>query len=81
MLVYGIATNYIDEYLTIGESTALECLKNFTAGVLQTFGPEYLRKTTQTNVDCPLAVAEGRECWKALIVCIRSRRTVPQVGK
>jgi len=38
MLAYGIAADCVDEYLKIGESTALECLKIFYAGVVQTFG-------------------------------------------
>jgi len=61
MLAYGIAADCFDEYLKIGESTALECMKNFCAGVVQTFGEEYLRKPTQADVDRLLAVAEARD--------------------
>jgi len=61
MLAYGIATDCIDEYLKIRESTALECLKNFSTRVVQTFGEEYLRKPTQADVDRILAVAEARD--------------------
>ena len=61
MLAYGIAADCVDEYLKIGESTALECMKNFCAGVVQTFGEEYLRKPTQADVDRLLAVAEARD--------------------
>jgi len=46
MLAYGIAADCVDEYLKIGGSTALECMKNFFAGIIQTFGEEYLRKPT-----------------------------------
>ena len=60
MLAYGITADCVDEYLKIGESTALECLKNF-CGVVQTFGQEYLRKPTQTDVDRLLVVAKARD--------------------
>jgi len=51
----------VDEYLKIGESTAMECMKNFAAGVIQVFGEEYLQKPTQADVDRLLAVAEARD--------------------
>jgi len=60
MLAYGIVADCIDKYLKIGESTALQCLKNFSVGVVQTFGQEYLRKPTQVDVDRLLAVVEAR---------------------
>ena len=61
ILAYGISADCVDEYLKIGESTAMECMKNFMAGVIQVFGEEYLRKPTQANVDRLLAVAEARD--------------------
>jgi len=61
MLAYGIVADSIDEYLKIWESNAFECLKNFCAGVVKTFGQEYLRKLTQADVDHLLAVAEARD--------------------
>jgi len=61
MLVYGIDADCVDEYLRIGESTLLECLKNLCAGVVQTFRQEYLRKPTQADVDRLLPVAEARD--------------------
>ena len=61
MLAYGITADCVDEYLKIGESTALECLKNFFVGVVQTFEQVYSRKPTQTDVDRLLAVAEARD--------------------
>jgi len=49
------------EYLKIGASTALECMKNFTLGVIEVFGDEYLRKPNQANVDRLLQVAKGQD--------------------
>jgi len=60
MLLYGISTNFVDEYLKIGESMAMECMKNFAAGVIQVLRDEYLRKSTQADVDKLLQVAKAR---------------------
>ena len=38
MLVYGISSDCVDEYLKIGESRAMECMKNFAAGVIKCSG-------------------------------------------
>ena len=51
ILAYRISADCVDEYLKIGESTAMECMKNFAVGVIQVFGDEYLRKQTQTDAD------------------------------
>ena len=61
MLAYGISTDCVDEYLRIGETTAMTCMKNFAAGVIQVFGEEYLGKPTQADVDRLLQVAEARD--------------------
>ena len=37
MLAYGSAADTVDEYLRLGESTALSCLHNFTDGIIQLF--------------------------------------------
>jgi len=58
MLAYGILTNCADEYLKIGKGTSMECMKNFTSKVIQVFREEYLRKSTQANVDRLLQVAK-----------------------
>jgi len=84
MLTYGITTYYVDEYSKIGESTALECLKKFSAGVVQTFGQEYLGKPTQVDVDHLLAVAKARDFPGMLesIDCMQWEwKNVPPIGK
>ncbi|XP_047961539.1 uncharacterized protein LOC125206310 [Salvia hispanica] len=43
-LAYGGPTDMFDEYLHIGESSAVECLLNFCAGVRSIFGDRYLRR-------------------------------------
>jgi len=34
ILAYGMSADCVDEYLKIGKSTAMECMKNFAAGVI-----------------------------------------------
>jgi hypothetical protein len=42
MIANGVAANATDEYVRVGESTALECLRKFVVAVVEVFGPEYL---------------------------------------
>ena len=43
MLAYGMSADSLDEYVRIGETTTIECVKRFCQGVVKIFGPEYLR--------------------------------------
>ena len=61
MLAYGVAADCVDEYLKIGASTALECLKKFTSGVVEVFGEQYLRKPNQADVDRLLQFAKAHD--------------------
>ena len=61
MLAYGVAADCVNEYLKIGASTALQCLKRFAFGVVEVFREEYLRKPNQADVDRLLGVAEARD--------------------
>ncbi|XP_057785635.1 uncharacterized protein LOC131003170 [Salvia miltiorrhiza] len=49
-LAYGTAADCCDEYLCIGETTALECLKKFCKAVVRIFGGTYLRRPTAADV-------------------------------
>ncbi|XP_048602103.1 uncharacterized protein LOC125580890 [Brassica napus] len=60
MLAYGCAADAVDEYLRLGESTALSCLSNFTEGVIQLFGDEYLRRPTLEDLQRLLDIGEIR---------------------
>ena len=46
MLTYGVPADATDEYVRIGESTALESLRRFIAAVVEIFEEEYLRQRT-----------------------------------
>ncbi|XP_031099845.1 uncharacterized protein LOC116004044 [Ipomoea triloba] len=43
-LAYGTPTDTMDEYLHMGETTAVECLFNFCRCVIDVFGAQYLRR-------------------------------------
>uniref|UniRef100_A0A0D3DPJ6 Zinc finger GRF-type domain-containing protein n=1 Tax=Brassica oleracea var. oleracea TaxID=109376 RepID=A0A0D3DPJ6_BRAOL len=58
LLAYGSAADTIDEYLRLGESTELSCLHNFTEGIIQLFGDEYLRKPTPEHLQRLLDIGE-----------------------
>uniref|UniRef100_A0A0D3CPR9 Uncharacterized protein n=1 Tax=Brassica oleracea var. oleracea TaxID=109376 RepID=A0A0D3CPR9_BRAOL len=60
MLAYGQSGDTYDEYLRLGESTALLCLENFTNGIIQLFGDEYLRRPTPEDLQRLLDVGEDK---------------------
>ncbi|XP_009150828.2 putative nuclease HARBI1 [Brassica rapa] len=59
-LAYGSAADAADEYLRLGESTALSCLHHFTDGIIQLFGKEYLRRPTPEDLQRLLDIGEKR---------------------
>ncbi|XP_057439899.1 uncharacterized protein LOC130731648 [Lotus japonicus] len=60
MLAYGSPADSVDEYVRIGESTAIECLKNFVEGVCVVFGETYLRRPNQEDITRLLQWGESR---------------------
>uniref|UniRef100_A0A0D3BY44 DDE Tnp4 domain-containing protein n=1 Tax=Brassica oleracea var. oleracea TaxID=109376 RepID=A0A0D3BY44_BRAOL len=60
MLAYGSAADAADEYLRLGESTALSCVTNFTESVIHLFGDEYLRRPTQKDLQRLLDIGKIR---------------------
>ena len=60
MLAYGQSGDAYDKYIRLGESTALLCLENFTNGIIQLFGDEYLRRPTPEDLQRLLDVGEVR---------------------
>ena len=50
MLAYGMSADSIDEYVRIGETTTIECVKRFCQGVVEIFGPEYLRSPNAADI-------------------------------
>ncbi|XP_056845021.1 uncharacterized protein LOC108859955 [Raphanus sativus] len=58
MLAYGCAGDMVDEYLRMGESTALLCLEKFTQGIIDLYGEKYLRKPTPEDLQRLLDIGE-----------------------
>ncbi|KAL0008142.1 hypothetical protein SO802_009644 [Lithocarpus litseifolius] len=62
MLAYGMAADFIDEYVRIGESIAIESLKKFVKAMVDIFSKEYLR--SPNNEDIARLLANGERPWK-----------------
>jgi hypothetical protein len=60
MLTYGVPADATDEYVCIGESTALQNLCKFVAAVVEIFGDEYLRYPNETDTTHLLAIGEKK---------------------
>jgi hypothetical protein len=60
ILAYGSPADSVDEYVRIGESTAREALHKFCSGVIEVFGPEYLRAPNDNDVRRITAFNERR---------------------
>jgi hypothetical protein len=60
MIANGVAANATDEYVRVGESTALECLRKFVVAVVEVFGLEYLRLPKEHDTVKLLAIGESR---------------------
>jgi hypothetical protein len=59
MLTYGITGDLVDEYLKIGETTAMISLKLFVKSVVSIFSDEYLRSPTNHDIARLLAVDQS----------------------
>ena len=58
ILSYGAAADAVDDYIRIGESTAIQSLQQFCNSVIEIFGVEYLRSPTPTDIARLLAIGE-----------------------
>jgi hypothetical protein len=59
-LATGSAADKLDEYLKIGETIAMEAMKNFVKGVRDVFGDQYLRRPTMEDTEGLLKFGERR---------------------
>ncbi|KAK3229427.1 hypothetical protein Dsin_001308 [Dipteronia sinensis] len=60
MLAYGCPADFLDEYVQIGESTAIESLKHFCDVVIRVFETQYLRKPNTNDIARLLKEEEDR---------------------
>ncbi|XP_057771126.1 protein ALP1-like [Salvia miltiorrhiza] len=66
-LAYRTAADCCDEYLRIGETTALECLKKFCKAIVRIFGGTYLRRPTTADVQRITATHEARHGFPGML--------------
>ncbi|KAL5546655.1 hypothetical protein UlMin_006342 [Ulmus minor] len=60
MLAYGMAADATDEYIKIGESTAIQSLKKFCRAVVEVFAEQYLRSPNANDVARLLHIGKRR---------------------
>uniref|UniRef100_A0A0D3BAA6 DDE Tnp4 domain-containing protein n=1 Tax=Brassica oleracea var. oleracea TaxID=109376 RepID=A0A0D3BAA6_BRAOL len=60
MLAYGMTADAVDEYIKIGGTTALECLRRFCKGIIQMYEKVYLRAPTEDELQRILHASEMR---------------------
>nr|XP_023895246.1 uncharacterized protein LOC112007173 [Quercus suber] len=60
MLAYGVSANFIDEYLRIGETTAIKSFKKIFKAVVSIFSEEYLRSPNNNDIARLLVVGQHR---------------------
>ncbi|KAK9067688.1 hypothetical protein SSX86_011799 [Deinandra increscens subsp. villosa] len=60
MMAYGVTGDFMDEYIRIGESTAMESVKKFSETLVRIFSDEYLRSPNANDITRLLGVAEER---------------------
>jgi len=60
ILAYGIPADLTDEYLQIGENTAIESLEAFVKAIVEVFGDWYLRAPNEADICRLLSIEEQR---------------------
>ena len=60
ILAYGTPADSVDEYIRIGESTAIESLRRFVKAVIAMFGDHYLRSPNNIDIARLLQTGEQR---------------------
>ena len=60
MLAYGFAADYVDEYVRIGESTAIESLKRFVKAIVSIFSEKYMRSPNKLDIARLLKEGDNR---------------------
>ncbi|XP_028065442.1 uncharacterized protein LOC114268462 [Camellia sinensis] len=60
MLTYGVAVDFMDEYVRIGESTAMKSLKKIVKAAVTIFSDEYLRSPNENDIARLLTISQSR---------------------
>ncbi|XP_057803130.1 uncharacterized protein LOC131018426 [Salvia miltiorrhiza] len=60
ILAYGVPADATDEYINIGESTAIKCVKKFCRAIVKIFSDQYLRSPNASDVARLLYIGKQR---------------------
>ena len=84
MLAYGASADFLDDYVRMGESTIIECLKHFVKAVVDVFSEQYLRAPDAEDTArlMSLIMQEGGQaCLAPLTVCTGSGTSARLLGE
>ncbi|GJS89896.1 ALP1-like protein [Tanacetum coccineum] len=71
-LAYGFVPDSLDEFLQIGTKTARDCIVNFSNGIMELYGEEYLRKPTQTDIEKLYAYHEEKHGFPGSFILLEA---------
>ncbi|XP_074365340.1 uncharacterized protein LOC141706505 [Apium graveolens] len=60
MIAYEVPADSVDDYIQIGESTAIESLRKFVISINQIFGEQYLRSPNKIDIKRLTKIAEKK---------------------
>ena len=66
MLAYGASADFLDDYVRMGESTIIECLKHFVKVVIEVFSEQYLRAPNAKDIARLMAINHARG-WPGML--------------
>ena len=66
MLAYGVLADFLDDYVRLGESTIIECLKHFVKAVVEVFSEQYLRAPNAEDTARLMATNHARG-WPGML--------------
>ena len=66
MLSYGASADFLDDYVRMGESTIIECLKHFVKVVVEVFSEQYLRAPNAEDTARLMAINHARG-WPGML--------------
>ncbi|XP_039780809.1 uncharacterized protein LOC120648121 [Panicum virgatum] len=66
MLAYGVLADFLDDYVRLGESTIIECLKHFVKAFVEVFSEQYLRAPNAEDTARLMAINHARG-WPGML--------------
>jgi hypothetical protein len=65
VIAYDVSADYIDEYLRVGEDTAIKCVRVFAKTMIWVFGPEFFRAPNEDTKK--LMVMNEEKGWSGML--------------